>query len=239
MLELVTFLEMGGTPHDVIVVPLLSPPAFAPLPRHAPPPVPPHGGESALPPDKPSPAPLNTLLPTEPSPTTSDVPVPLAPAPPSPDAPAARKGGGGAPSASSADIELQLAPPSARLPAPPAPACGRAAPPPLPSLPLATEGSCSRALPAAAPTAEELHVAWLAAIEPLTRFDVHTCACYCPNDFSVLLASIESAFGSHSHFNRKVRHIGAALLGEARASATGRGGCGVPAEVGPTLERGV
>ena len=70
-------------------------------------------------------------------------------------------------------------------------------------------------------TAEELRAACVAGIEPLTRFDVRLCACYCPNDFSALLASIESAFGSHHDFNRKVRLVGAELL-EAVTSPTQR-----------------
>ena len=67
------------------------------------------------------------------------------------------------------------------------------------------------------PSPDEWRAAACAALEPLTRFDVQASACHCPNDFYALLACIESAFGSHHCFNRKVRNIANALLKRAMA----------------------
>ena len=52
----------------------------------------------------------------------------------------------------------------------------------------------------------------VAALAPFRHFDVAHCECYNEADLHMLRHSINTAFGSHEAFNRKVRRIGARLL---------------------------
>ena len=59
---------------------------------------------------------------------------------------------------------------------------------------------------------QQLFEAQKAAIAPLHTFEVANATCHLPSDMDMLLAAIESGFGSHTAFNIKVRRHGQSAL---------------------------